>query len=169
MNNKNFQTFFDCGFSKVRASTFNTNNKDETFYADSKFFTDRSNLESKIQKIITFLEKNSNEYINNISLMLDSPKTLSIGISLFKKLDGSKLKQRNIQFLVQEAKQQILKHYINHSIAHIIINNYRIDGVDYSFFQIKLNVILYLWIYFLSAYQLIWCFTSKIFFQNLIF
>jgi len=139
MNNKNFQTFFDCGFSKVRASTFNKNNKDETFYADSKFFTDRSNLELKIQKIITFLEKNSNEYINNISLMLDSPKTLSIGISLFKKLDGSKLKKRNIQFLVQEAKQQILKHYINHSIAHIIINNYRIDGVDYSYLPDKIK------------------------------
>ena len=139
MNNKNFQTFFDCGFSKVRASTFNTNNKDETFYADSKFFTDRSNLESKIQKIITFLEKNSNEYINNISLMLDSPKTLSIGISLFKKLGGSKLKQTNIQFLVQEAKQQILKHYINHNIAHIIINNYRIDGVDYSYLPDKIK------------------------------
>ena len=28
MNNKNFQTFFDFGFSKVRAGTFNTNNND---------------------------------------------------------------------------------------------------------------------------------------------
>ena len=23
MNNKNFQTYFDCGFSKIRAGTFN--------------------------------------------------------------------------------------------------------------------------------------------------
>ena len=58
---------------------------------------------------------------------------LSVGISLFKKLDGSKLKQQNIKFLVQEAKQQVLKYYTNHNIAHIIINNYRIDGVDYSY------------------------------------
>ena len=40
MNNEIFQTFFDCGFSKVRAGTFNTNNHDEAFYIDSKFFTD---------------------------------------------------------------------------------------------------------------------------------
>ena len=57
----------------------------------------------------------------------------SVGISLSKKLDGSKLKQANIQFLVQEAKQQISKYYTNQNIVHIIINNYKIDDVDYSY------------------------------------
>ena len=143
MNNKNFQTFFDCGFSKIRAGTFNTNNNNEAFYVESEFFTDRSNLELKIQKITTSLEKASNEYINNICLMIDSSKTLSVGISLSKRLDDSKLKKTNIQFLVQEAKQQILKYYTNYNISHIIINNYKIDGVDYSYLpdEIKCNVI----------------------------
>ena len=133
MNNKNFQTFFDCGFSNIRAGTFNINNNKEVFYYESEFFTDRSSLELKIQKLVTSLEKDTEEYINNINLMIDSPKMLSVGISLSKKLDGSKLKQTNIQFLVQEAKQQILKYYTNHNIAHIIINNYKIDSVDYSY------------------------------------
>ena len=133
MSNENFQTFFDCGISRIRAGTFNTNNYEEAFYADSEYFTDQSNLELKIQKIVTSLEKDSNKFIDSISLMIDSPKMFSVSISLSKKLDGSKLKQANIQFLVQEAKQQILKYYTNHNIAHIIINNYKIDGVDYSY------------------------------------
>ena len=143
MNNKNFQTFFDFGFSKIRAGTFNTNNKSEAFYVDSEFFMDQSNLELKTQKIIVNLEKKSNEYIDNINLMVDSPKMLSIDISLSKKLDGSKLKKTNIQFLVQEAKQQILKYYVNHNIVHIIINNYKIDGVDHFYLpdEIKCNFI----------------------------
>jgi cell division protein FtsA len=143
MNNKNFQTFFDCGFSKIRASTFNIDNNNEAFYFESDFFVDRSNVESKIEKIISSLEKDTNEYINSINLMIDSPEMLSVGISLSKKLDGSKLKKTNIQFLAQEAKQQILKNYINHNIAHIIINNYKIDGVDYSYLpdEIKCNFI----------------------------
>ena len=143
MNRRNFQTFFDCGLSKVRAGTFNTNNSDEAFYAESEFFTDLLNLELKIQKIVTSLEKNSNEYIDNINLMIDSPKMLSVSISLSKNLDGSILKKTNIQFLVQEAKQQILKYYTNHNIAHIIINNYKVDGVDYSYLpdEIKCNLI----------------------------
>ena len=139
MNNENFQTFFDCGFSKVRAGIFNTNNSNEAFYIESEFFTDRSNLELKIQKIIASLEKNTNEYINNINLMIDSPKMLSVAISLSKKLEGSKLKPANIQFLVQEAKQQISKYYANHNIAHIIINNYKLDGIDYSYLPDKIK------------------------------
>jgi cell division protein FtsA len=133
MNNEKFQTFFDCGSSKIRAGVFSKNDKNKTFYSESEFFTDESNLESKIEKIIASFEKDTNEYVNNINLMIDSPKMLSIGISLSKKIDGSQLKHRNIQFLVQEAKQQILKCYTNHSIAHIIINNYKIDGVNYSY------------------------------------
>ena len=139
MNKKKFKTFFDCGSSKIRAGTFNINNHEEAFYSDSEFFTDGSNLDLKIQKIITSLEKDSNEYINSINLMLDSSKMLSVSISLTKKLDGSGLKQANIQFLVQEAKQQILKHYLSHSIVHIIINNYKIDGVDYSYLPNKIK------------------------------
>jgi len=133
MYNKNFQTFFDCGYSKIRAGVFNGNNKNEVFYAESEFFIDQSNLKLKIDQIITSLEKDTNEYIDNINLMIDSPKMLSIGISLFKKLDGSKLKKKNVQFLIQEAKQQISKYYENYNIAHIIVNNYKIDGVDYSY------------------------------------
>ena len=43
--------------------------------------------------------------------MIDSSKMLSIGISLSKKLDGSKLKKEDIQFLIQDAKQQVLRNY----------------------------------------------------------
>ncbi len=139
MSNENFQTFFDCGSSKVRAGTFNKNNNNEAFYFESEFSIDRSNLEFKIQKIIASFEKNTNEYIDNINLMVDSPQMLSIGISLSKKIDGSKLKPSNIQFLVQEAKQQILKNYVSHNITHIIINNYKIDNIDYPYLPIEIN------------------------------
>ena len=94
MNNKNFQIFFDCGFSNIRAGTFNANNDSEVFYYESKFFTDRSSLEFKVQNIVACLEKDTDEYIDNINLMIDSPKMLSVGISLSKKLNGYKLKKK---------------------------------------------------------------------------
>ena len=139
MSKKKFQTIFDCGASKVRAGILNKDNESETFFNESKFFIDHSNSEIEIQKIITSFEKNTNEYIDNINLMIDSPKMLSIGISISKKLDGSKLRQTNVQFLIQEAKQQISKNYTNHNITHIIINNYIIDDIDYSYFPDEIN------------------------------
>ena len=76
--------------------------------------------------------------------MTDSSKMLSIGISISKKLDGSKLKKTNIKFLVQEAKQQILKYYSDYNIAHIIINNYKIDDVDYSYLPDEIECQFYI-------------------------
>ena len=133
MNKKKFQTFFEFGFSKIRASTFNKNNPDEVFFAESELLISHSNLELETQKIISSFEKDTNEYIDSINFMVDSPKMLSIAISVSKKLEGSKLKQSNVQFLIQEAKQQILKYNKDLSVAHIIINNYKIDDINYSY------------------------------------
>tara|TARA_B100000787_G_scaffold148888_1_gene120565 strand:+ start:428 stop:1537 length:1110 start_codon:yes stop_codon:yes gene_type:complete len=133
MTNKNFQTFFDCGFSKVRGGVFDIHNKDKALYAESEFFNDQSNLEFEIQKIITSFEKDTHEYIDNVSLLTDNPKMVSVAMSISKRLDGSTLRQANVQFLIQEAKQQILKYYTNYNIIHIIINNYKIDDVDYPY------------------------------------
>ena len=87
MNNKNFETYIDCGFSKIRAGAFNKSNSDEAFYIESNFFFDHSDIVVEIQKIITLLEKNTNEFIDDVNLMIDSPKMLSIGISVSKKFD----------------------------------------------------------------------------------
>ena len=143
MNNNDYQIYFDCGFSKLRTGAINIINSDKAFYTDSKFFLDQKEIDTEIQKIITTLEKDTNQYIDNINLMIDSPRMISIGISISKKIDESQLRQEDIQFLVQEAKQQILKNYNSQNIVHIIINNYKINNVNYDYLpkDIKCNFI----------------------------
>ena len=162
MSDNNYQIYFDCGSSKLRAGAFNKLNLDEAIYKDSKIIFDHTEIDSEIQKIIIFLEKNTNEYIEDINLMIDSSKMLSIGISISKKIDESKLREEDIQFLVQEAKQQILKYYNNQNIVHIIINNYKINNIDYDYLpkNIKCN--------FISLDILFICMPSKIikYFRN---
>ena len=143
MNNNDYQIYFDCGFSKLRAGAINIINSDKAFYTESKFFLDQKEIDMEIQKIITTLEKDTNQYIDNINLMIDSPQMISIGISISKEIDESQLRQEDIQFLVQEAKQQILKNYNSRNIVHIIINNYKINNVNYDYLpkDIKCNFI----------------------------
>ena len=143
MNNKNFSTYFDCGFSKIRAGTFNKDDPGEFFLTESRFLSDHLEIDSEIQKIITFLEKSTDKYLADANLMIDSPNMLSIAISVSKKIDELKVRQEDIQFLIQKAKQQILKSYNNQNIIHIIINNYKVDKVDYSYFpeDIRCNFI----------------------------
>ena len=139
MTDKKFQIIIDCGFSKIRAGAFNVEDNNNPFFIESDFYTDQSNFKLDIQKIVASLERYTNEYINNIDLMIDSSKTISIAISVFKKIEALKLKQEDILFLIQEAKQQILKYYSGYNIAHIIINNYKIDNVDYSELPDEIN------------------------------
>ena len=133
MNNKIFEVYFDCGSSKIRAGAFSKNDPKKSFHHESQFFSDHSNIDIEIQKIISSLEENTNEYLDDISLMIDSSKMLSIGISISKKLDGAKLRKENIQFLIQDAKQQLLRNYLNQNIVHIIIKNYKINDIAYTF------------------------------------
>ena len=139
MNNNNYQIYFDCGFSKLRVAAYNKADLNKIYYTESKFLFDHDDIDSEVQKIITYLEENTKEYINDVNLMIDSPKIFSIGISISKKINGLKLKQEDIQFLVQEAKQQISKNYTNQNITHIIINNYKINEVDYDYLQTEIN------------------------------
>ena len=132
MNYKTFETYFDCGSSKIRVGAFNKKNIENSFYYESNFFFDQEKMISEIQKIILSLEENTKEYLNDINLIIDSNKMLSIGISVSKKIDGSKLKKEDIQFLIQNAKQQVLRNYFNQSIVHIIIKNYKIDNIEYN-------------------------------------
>ena len=86
MSDKKFQTIIDYGFSKIRAGAFNEEDQNNPFFIESNFYIDQSNFKSEIPKIIASLEKSTNEYIDNIDLMVDSSKTISVAISVFKKL-----------------------------------------------------------------------------------
>jgi cell division protein FtsA len=139
MSDNKFEIYFDCGSSKIRAGAYNKVNPKEKFSLESKFFHYDLSIESEVQKIISSLEKNTKEYINDVNLMVDDSKMISIGISISKKLDGSKLKKEYIQFLIQDAKQQVLKSYRNQNIIHIIIMNHKIDNVEYAILPENIN------------------------------
>ena len=150
MNNKNFDIYFDFGSSKIRANAFNKNDITNSFYFESNHFYNQLNTELEIEKIISGLEKKTNEYVDGISLIADSTEMLSVGISLSKKFDGSNLKKKDVQFLIQDAKQQILRNYLDKNIIHIIIKNYKIDDVDFTFLPTDVNCnLLYIDIFFI--------------------
>lgn len=139
MQNKNFEVYFDLGSSKIRAAAITTNNTLKNFYYESEFFFDYKNSESKIDKIISNLEKDTKEYLDNVNLAVDSSELLSISLSLSKKLENSKVKKEDVQFLIKDAKQQILRNYPNQNIIHIIIKNFKIDKIDYSTLPTDIN------------------------------
>ena len=150
MNDKKFDFYIDLGSSKIRAVAFNKLDKNE------KFIVEKNNIlslkkkqlnffetEKVIEDIVYELEKKTKIYMNNISLMLDTSDSLSISLSISKKKDGKLIEKKDIQYLIQDAKQQILKFYSDQNIIHIIIMNYKIDNKDYDYLpdNIKCKII----------------------------
>ena len=140
MSDKNFDFYIDLGSSKIRAVAFNKFDKEE------KVIIEKNNIlllkknklnffESTevIEEIIYEIEKKTKVYMNNISLMLDTSDTLSISLSISKKNDGKLIEKKDIQYLIQDAKQQILKFYPDQNIIHIIISNYKVDNKNFDY------------------------------------
>ena len=165
MNNKNFNVYCDCGSSRIRAGALNKIDSTNSFYYESDYFFNQSDIELNIHKIINNIEKNTNEYLNDINLIIDNAEILPVDISLAKKFDGSKLKKDDIQFLIQDAKHQVLKNYPNQSVIHIIIKNYKIDNINFVSLPENINCNL------LSIDIIFICLPKKIieYYKNLFF
>jgi len=139
MSKKNFDICLDLGASKIRAAVFEKNENNQIFFLENNCLTslktnqpDLSITDKALEKTILEIEKKTGEYLNNINLMLDSPHALSISLSVSKKNEKLFLYKDDIEYLIQDAKQQILNNYQDKSIIHIVINNYKINNIDYD-------------------------------------
>ena len=72
MSNKNFNIYFDYGSSKIRAASINKNDVKKNFYCESNFYLNNFEKDLEIEKIISTIEKKTDEYVDNINLMFDT-------------------------------------------------------------------------------------------------
>ena len=128
MSEKYFDNFLDFGSSKLRLVAFNKNDKDTNHLIETNCLSDINinklnflNFKDVIDKLILETEKKTGEYLDNINLMLDTPDALSIGLSLSKKMEGNKIKKQDIEYLIQDAKQQVIRSYPGEDISSTIL------------------------------------------------
>ena len=145
MSNKNFDIYLDLGASKIRVAGFDTIENNQIFFLENNCLTslktnllDLSFTDKILEKTILEIEKKTGEYLNSINLMLDSPDALSISLSVSKKNEKKFLEKEDIEYLIQDAKQEVLSAYPNKSIIHIVTNNFKVNNVTYD--SLPLNV-----------------------------
>ena len=71
--------------------------------------------------------------------MVETSESISINLSLIKDNEGKKIEKKNVQYLIQDAKQQILRNHHTKKIIHIIITNYLIDNNSYNYLPLNLD------------------------------
>ena len=81
-----------------------------------------------IRSIISEAEKNAKISIKKVNVIFEQPDFLGTNFSKKKKIDGSKIKRHDIEFLLREGKKQLILNDKTQSIIHIFNHNYIVDG-----------------------------------------
>ena len=97
-----------------------------------------SKASNAIRSCISSAEKKAKISLKKINVVLEQPDFLCTKFSKHKKINGSKIYKDDIDFLLKEAKKQLLYNDKTQSIIHIFNYNYIVDGK--SFIEEPINV-----------------------------
>jgi len=93
----------------------------------------------KINQDLKDLEKVSNKIFKNISIIVNEPEISCTNLSGFKKLNGSKVEKRDLDYLLNEGKSSILKNQEKNSILHILNSNFILDKIKKNKIPVDLH------------------------------
>jgi len=91
-----------------------------------------------IRMSISTAEKKAKVSLKKINVILEQPDFLCTRFSKQKKIDDSKIHKHDIEFLLKEAKKQLMLNDKDQSIIHIFNHNYIVDGK--TFIEEPINV-----------------------------
>ena len=156
MSDKKFYTLIDFGKSTIRATSFNKEYKKVENHFERVIKNDLSNNlfneEKLIEDLIFNLEKKNGEYLDEIFLMVDNAKTLSISITIFNKNDEHILNGNFLKYIIDDAKYEVNKNYPNYEIVHTITKNFFLgkekfselpQNLNHNKFAVEFNFIIY--------------------------
>ncbi len=84
-----------------------------------------------IRMCISQAEKKIKVSLKKINIVFEQPEFLCTKFSKHKKIDGSKIDKADIEFLLSEAKKQLILNDKNQSIIHIFNHNYIVDKKNF--------------------------------------
>jgi len=83
---------------------------------------------NSIRACISAAEKKAKISLKKINVVLEQPDFLCTKFSKHKKIDGSRIHKEDIEFLLKEAKKQLILNDKNQKIIHIFNHNYIVDN-----------------------------------------
>tara|TARA_B100000287_G_scaffold86027_1_gene78646 strand:+ start:157 stop:861 length:705 start_codon:yes stop_codon:yes gene_type:complete len=142
--NSNFETYLLVSPKKFLISLKKKDNFENIYQQEKNF---KNNFEIlKLNELNEFLndniykaEKYLDNFIKDIILILDCNHFFQVQLSLKMNNHGDLLEKKNLDYLLNEAKNQCRNTLRNKKIIHVTIDNYSIDDKIYNFMPQNLN------------------------------
>ena len=147
MSKKNFDIYLEFNYFQFNLAAFNKLNNKLEYYKEQPYKSNINEdqelnfneLQKIIEKNIIEMEKSIDEFVKEVYLIIETPQTKTIKLSVIKNNEGKKVTKQDALYLVQDAKQQIIKFYLDIKILHIVVESYVSDNIKYKFLQIGKN------------------------------
>ena len=142
MSEKKLDIYFEFNNTNINLAVFNKSNDKLEYYKEYPYLSYFNNynelnfekLDKLLETNILDIEKTIEEFVRDVYLIVETPQSISIKLSVTKNNEGNKIIKEDAMYLVQDAKQQLLKSNQDLGIIHIIVENYVLDNVQYKFF-----------------------------------
>ena len=142
--NLNFEAYLLVSPKKFLVSVKKKNNFENIYQQEKNFENDLEII--KLNELNDFLneniykaEKYLDNFIKDINLVLDCNQFFPVQLSLKMNNYGDLLKKKNLDYLLNEAKNQCRNTLRNKKIIHVIIDNYFVDNKIYKSMPQNLN------------------------------
>ena len=145
MSEKNFDIYFEFNYSKMNFAVFSKISDKLEYYKEQAYESYYDNckelnfekLEKLVEEGVLEIEKSTGEFVRDIYLIIETPQSKSLQLSVTKNNEGSRIIKEDVLYLVQDAKQQILKSNEDLGILHIIVENYVLDNIQNKFLPLN--------------------------------
>ena len=87
---------------------------------------------NKIRSCISIAEQKAEVLIQKVNVIVEQAEFLCTKLSKYRKINGSKIYKDDIEFLLKEAKKQVILNDDKQSIIHIFNHNYIVDGKTFN-------------------------------------
>ena len=138
-NNTDFKTCLFLTSHKLAIGVYEKQSLKKVYYKESLNDQSIDYIEHKflinfLNKNIFEIEKNLKDFVEHINLIVESKEFLTINISIKKNNYGEIITRDQLNHLLNEAKSLCKKTIGDRKVAHMVIDNYFIDGRNYPSF-----------------------------------
>lgn len=130
MNKKDVELFFEFKENIITISAFDKNFKNlfhNKIFIDNKSKEFLIKLDKDIKENILKVEKITNQQINDVNTILNLNKTQKITLNVPSKVNKKISNYDDLIYLIQDARQNILRNNKHLYILHIIMDNFYYD------------------------------------------
>ena len=132
----NFETYLVISYEKFEIFLLDLHNLKNIYQDEFKLEANMENINSDVlgkflEKNIFKIEKLSENFVNNINVIIDNKSTFFWMYTKNKNYSGN-ITNIFIENMLTDIKDLFKETYNEYKLIHMLINKYRIDGVTYS-------------------------------------